>query len=162
MRKRMSCESGEITDSNRKFKKNAEWQVVLRNDDGEESPVAFCLTKQKAYQISKLLSVEPLYSSVISDPHLNNPSKSCRECADFFEGVNDIPIVDLLYAIESLHCSGRYLGHPHIELHSDGSGRVVGRYQDGLWSFRNLKDFYEKACKDYDEMESKPQETEES
>ena len=110
-------------------------------NETEESPLCLCPSEDIANKICKTLNGEPLHSSIIAEPTLNHSSKECRECAKYYaklEG-NEISIEDLLYAIESLHCCGKYISHPYITLHSDGSGHIEGKYGDDLGGFHDLK-----------------------
>jgi len=126
-----------------------EWGVV---DDGG---ICRCstLTKEGAEKIALGLNGGPRYSSVISNPSLHHKSKETRECAKFYAEKTTITIEDLLFAIESLHSSGRYDSHPYIQLHGDGSGSVIGRYQDRLWGFCCIDKFYNKSVKMLEEAE---------
>ena len=110
-------------------------------------------------EIEKALSViylTPLYSSAISEPTLNHSSKNCKDCAKDYcekEKLYEFSLEDLLYAIEALHGCGKYLSHPYIQLHGDGSGSVIGRYKDELGRFQNLREFIEIANSMMKEME---------
>jgi len=68
-----------------------------------------------------------------------------REMAKKFAGQNDVSIYDLLSTIHIFHESGKWNGHPYIELNDDGSGRVVQSHRmkkyvddDTIFSFHNL------------------------
>jgi len=65
---------------------------------------------------------------------------------------NNVSIIAVLNAIHIFHEAGRWTGHPYIELHPDGSGRVVQAVQmqkymddDTIFSFENLRELVEKA-----------------
>jgi len=109
--------------------------------------------------IKKALSIiylTPLYSSVISEPTLNHSSENCRDCAKYYcesSKLYKYSLEDLLYAIEALHGCGKYLSHPYIQLHADGSGSIIGRYQDELGNFQSLKQFINMANSMMNEME---------
>jgi hypothetical protein len=101
------------------------------------------------------------YSSVLSAPTLNHSSSQCR---DFAKGIyknnrlEDFTMEDLLHAIEILHGCGKFLGHPHITLHGDGSGKICGKYEDDIYQFKTIREFIEKANEWMKEMEPEPKE----
>ena len=130
-------------------------------DETEENPLCLCPTEEIANEICRTLNGEPKYSSIIEKPTLNNSSKECRECAKHYSGLeeNKVSIEDLFYAIESLHCCGKYLGHPCITLHSDGSGHIEGRFGDDLGGFRNLKKLVKITNNNMKEMEDEENDT---
>jgi len=59
---------------------------------------------------------------------------------------NEVSIEKLLTSIFVFHECGEHLGHPYIELHSDGSGRVVeSRTGEQILQFRSLKELVNHA-----------------
>jgi len=111
---------------------------------------------KKIAEALKIIYTTPLYSSAKDIPSLNHTSKSCHESAKYYTKVSkldEFSIEDLLYAIESQHCCGKYDGHPHITLWGDGSGSVIGRFQDKLSSFQTLRQFIESSNETMDYMD---------
>jgi hypothetical protein len=65
-----------------------------------------------------------------------------KEDSDFYMANNNVSIRDVLDGIFIFHECQKWYGHPYIELHSDGSGRVIIP-QDGkeIFTFSNLEEF---------------------
>jgi len=102
----------------------------------------------------------PRYSSIISEPTLNNSEEECLACAKVYTKINSVSLERLLYSIEAFHCCGKYIGHPWIELHGDGSGRVIGRFNDELFKFSNLKELASMSADNMKEMTPEKKEEE--
>ena len=64
-----------------------------------------------------------------------------RELSKHYADQNDVTIEKLLTSIFVFHECGENIGHPYLELHSDGSGRVIEpRTNREILHFRNLKE----------------------
>ena len=64
-----------------------------------------------------------------------------REMSKYYACQNDINIEKLLTSIFVFHECGENMGHPYLELQSDGSGRVIEpRTNREIFHFRNLKE----------------------
>ena len=108
--------NGIIADRNYKVK-DVDGEEALAKDSIMTRILGTCaeqwgISPEKIAEALTAIYTPPQFSSISSEPSLNHHSEECRECAKHYSKsgkLEEFSIEDLLYAIESLHCCGKYL-----------------------------------------------------